>query len=149
MPPVGFYHLQRSGIETALPGLLVKAHAQGLRALVRVASEDRAEHLSDVLWTFDPRSFLPHGTARDGHPADQPIYLTSGADCPNQAGLLILLDGTDQQDLSAFTRVCDMFDGRDPAAVEAARGRWRARKTQGAELTYWQQTESGGWARKA
>jgi DNA polymerase-3 subunit chi len=41
-----------------------------------------------------------------------------------------------------------MFDGNDPAAVAAARDRWRAAKAAGHALTYWQQTDRGGWAKK-
>jgi DNA polymerase-3 subunit chi len=38
--------------------------------------------------------------------------------------------------------------GNDPAAVEAARQRWRRAQAGGHTLTYWQQTEAG-WEKKA
>ena len=41
-----------------------------------------------------------------------------------------------------------MFDGNDEAAVGAARARWRDYDAAGHALTYWQQTESGGWEKK-
>jgi DNA polymerase-3 subunit chi len=40
-----------------------------------------------------------------------------------------------------------MFDGNDPAAVEAARQRWSAAKSAGHSLTYWQQT-GAGWEKR-
>ena len=49
--------------------------------------------------------------------------------------------------LAAFDRVFDLFDGNDPAAVATARERWKAARTGGHELTYWQQTERG-WEKK-
>ncbi len=50
-------------------------------------------------------------------------------------------------DLSSFARCADLFDGDDPAAVAAARLRWRRAREAGHELTYWQQTASG-WERR-
>ncbi|HZU91869.1 MAG TPA: DNA polymerase III subunit chi, partial [Stellaceae bacterium] len=94
----------------------------------------------------DEASFLPHGSARDGHTAAQPIYLTDGPDNPNGASMLVLVDDI-AADLAAFARCADLFDGGDPAAVAAARERWRRAREAGHTLTYWQQTPTG-WARK-
>lgn len=147
MAEIGFYHLITTPLERALPRLLERAVAQGHRILVRAASAERVEHLNALLWNYDEASFLPHGSARDGHAAEQPIYLTDGADNPNGAAMLVLVDGVDVADLAAFARCADLFDGGDPAAVAAARGRWRRARDAGHMLTYWQQTPTG-WARK-
>jgi len=45
----------------------------------------------------------------------------------------------------SFARCVDMFDGRDEAAVQAARQRWKDGKAAGHTTTYWQQGERGGW----
>jgi DNA polymerase-3 subunit chi len=99
-----------------------------------------------LLWTYDDASFLPHGSARDGNPEEQPIWLTDRDDNPNQAEMLVLVDGVGANDLDAFARVADLFDGTDPQAVEAARRRWR-QAAAAHTLTYWQQTETG-WQKK-
>ncbi|MGH7099039.1 MAG: DNA polymerase III subunit chi [Stellaceae bacterium] len=149
MAEIGFYHLTATPLERALPRLLERAAASGYRILVRAASAERIEHLNAVLWTYDEASFLPHGSARDGNAAAQPIYLTEGEDNPNGAAMLVLVDAGDglAPDLAAFARIADLFDGSDPAAVAAARGRWREARAAGHALTYWQQTPSG-WERK-
>src|SRR6266446_5077253 len=77
-----------------------------------------------------------------------PIWLSDRADNPNEASMLVLIDGLAAEDLSSFTRCVDLFDGNDPAAVEAARERWRHAQAAGHSLTYWQQTEAG-WEKKA
>jgi DNA polymerase-3 subunit chi len=148
MAEIGFYHLLATPLERALPRLLERARAGGYRIIIRAASAERVEHLSALLWTYDDASFLPHGTARDGNPADQPIWLSDGDDNPNGAAMLVLVDGVEAADLAAFTRCADMFDGSDPAAVEAARERWRRAAAAGHTLTYWQQSEAG-WEKKA
>ena len=149
MTEVSFYHLQRVGLDRALPKLLEKALERGLRVLVRAGSDDRVEALNAALWTYDPDSFLPHGSKADGNSAQQPIYLTAdAAENPNAATMLVLVDGMEAEDVGVFARVLDMFDGNDAEAVEAARARWRALQAGGHALTYWQQTDSGGWEKK-
>jgi DNA polymerase-3 subunit chi len=145
---VGFYHLLTTPLERALPRLLDRARSQGFRIVVRAGSPERVEHLNTVLWTFEEASFLPHGSARDGNPATQPIWLTDLDENPNGASMLVLVDGLEANDLQLFARCADLFDGADATSVEAARGRWRRLREAGHTLTYWQQTVSG-WERKA
>jgi DNA polymerase-3 subunit chi len=148
MTEVGFYHLKTTPLERALPQLLERALAQGHRVLVRAGSDERVKALDAALWTYGEASFLPHGTARDGFAERQPVFLTAGADNPNAATMLVLVDGAQGEGLGSFRRVCDMFDGNDETAVAAARQRWRESKDAGHELTYWQQGD-GGWERRA
>lgn len=148
MAEIGFYHLLTTPIERALPRLLERARAQGYRIVVRAASSERVEHLNTLLWTWDEASFLAHGSARDGNPASQPIWLSDGQDNPNGATMLVLLDGVEAEDVSSFARCADFFDGNDDAAVASARERWRRAAASGHTLTYWQQT-AAGWEKKA
>jgi DNA polymerase III subunit chi len=145
---IGFYHLLSTPLERALPRLLERAWSQGYRIVVRAASTDRVEHLNKALWTYDEAGFLPHGSARDGTPGMQPIWLTHREENPNRASMLVVVDGLEASDLQSFARCADFFDGNDTAAVEAARGRWRRAREAGHQLTYWQQT-AAGWERKA
>ncbi len=115
--------------------------------LVLASSGERVEHLNQLLWTYDDASFLPHGSARDGNAERQPIFLTASEGNPNNATMLVLVDGAQGTGLESFQRVCDMFDGNDEAAVEEARQRWREAKAAGHTLTYWEQTQSG-WVKR-
>lgn len=148
MTAISFYHLQRTSLDRALPRLLEKVLESGHRAVVVAGSEEQVEALGVALWTYEQRSFLPHGSAADGHADRQPVYLTVDDENPNGSDVLVLVDGAASANLDGFDRVLDMFDGHDAAAVEAARARWRDLKEAGHELTYWQQTERGGWERK-
>jgi DNA polymerase-3 subunit chi len=127
MTEVSFYHLQRLPLERALPKLLERTVEAGKRAVVLVRSEERAEALADLLWTYDP--------AEDAN--------------PNGATFLFLADGADSPGLAAYERCFDLFDGNDPEAVQAARARWKSRQEAGHKLRYWQQTDRGGWQEKA
>ncbi len=140
---VDFYHLQSSSVERALPQLLDRALQSGLRAVVMAASEERIEALANHLWTFDPDSWLPHGSVKDGFAPDQPVWLTDHDENPNSAKLLVLTDGMQSTGMAAFDRCLDLFDGNSDEALAAARQRWSTAKAAGHEMHYWQQTETG------
>jgi DNA polymerase-3 subunit chi len=147
MAEIGFYHLVATALERALPRLLERALADGHRVVVLAGSEERVAHLDGLLWTYNEASFLPHGNARDGNAVRHPICLTDRDENPNGATMLVLLDGVRSDRMGEFARCCDMIDGNDQVAVEAARQRWTAAKSAGHSLTYWQQTASG-WEKR-
>ena len=148
MTDISFYHLQRSNLEDALPKLLELTLKAGKRALVRAGSAERVEALNAILWTHDKDSWLPHGTSKEGHAEDQPIWLTTESDNPNEASFVFLTDGVEAQDMATFERCFDLFDGNDDASVTAARDRWKTLKEAGHDLHYWQQDENGKWVEK-
>jgi DNA polymerase-3 subunit chi len=152
MAEIGFYHLTRTGADQALPHLLGRTLAAGQRALVLCGSPERLAALDAALWLCPDPDWLPHGTAESGHAELQPIWLAAAdpgaAGAPNGARFLFLLDGAACARLDLYERVFDLFDGADEAAVQAARRRWAAARTEGHALAYWQQT-GRGWERKA
>lgn len=157
MTDVWFYHLERASLEDVLPGLLGKSLERGWRALVRTGSAERLQALDAHLWTYRDDSFLPHGTAQQAQPEDQPVLLTTGTQNLNSAKILFLADDAEAPELdalpdpenTAYERILVLFDGRDEAALTHARARWKAVKATGADLSYWQQTTDGRWDKKA
>ena len=149
MTEISFYHLLHTPLERALPKLIEKVLESGARAVVRTGSTERAEALNGALWTYDQDSFIPHGTARDGNAALQPVWITADEENPNGADILVLADSAESADIGSYRRCLEMFDGRDDAAVADARRRWSAYKDAAHDLAYWQQTEGGGWEKKA
>ncbi len=149
MTDVRFYHLTRTPLEAALPTMLEKTLDRGQRAVVVAGSRDRVESLNAHLWTYRDPSFLPHGSARDGHAAAQPIWLTELAENPNGAQVLFLTDGAEAEELGGFEICAVLFDGQDQSALGAARVQWKRLKEAGHEVTYWQQDDQGRWSRQA
>ncbi len=147
MIEIRFYHLERTVLERALPQMLTKVLERGQRAVVMAGSEERIEALSAALWAQQADSWLPHGSARDGHAGDQLIWLTDRDENPNGATYLFLTDGVTSARIGDYQTACELFDGRDGAALKAARERWKTYKETGFALTYWQQTEKG-WEKK-
>ena len=149
MAEIRFYHLTRAPLERVLPLLLEKTLEAGERAIVMADSEERIEAINALLWTYNDRRFLPHGSAKDGFAERQPIWLTTRQENPNGANYLFLTDGAESGELDSFDRCFLLFDGRDETAVAAARKQWKALRDSGAEISYWQQDDSGRWQNKA
>ncbi len=148
MTEIRFYHLQTQDTAQALPLILTKALAGDHRIVVRAANDKDVEKLNEQLWVFRSESFLPHGSKKDGHSEDQPIWLTDIDENPNKADVLILTGGTSSEQVSDYNLCCEMFDGRNEDAVIATRKKWKTYKESGFEATYWQQNEKGGWDKK-
>ncbi len=130
-----------------MPQILEKVLARGDRVVVMAGSPERVEALNAALWTYNDRSFLPHGSSRDGFAEDQPIWLTAVEENPNGAAMLVMADGATCSDVAKWPSAIEIFDGGDETAVAAARERWRAYKDAGHTLTYWKQTDEGKWAK--
>ena len=143
-----FYHLEGSTLEGVLPELLEKTRARGWRAVVK-APEARLSALDNYLWTYKDDSFLPHG--RDDEPMgdQQPILLTATAVNSEAAQCAFLVDGEDMDMAPETERCIVMINGRSETDVARARAQWKRLKAAGASLSYWQQTERGGWEKKA
>jgi DNA polymerase-3 subunit chi len=149
---VRFYHLQRARLESVLPVILERCRQRGERVLVLAGSAERVEALAALLWTYKPDSFLPHGTARDGEAALQPIFLApaeAAAENPNGASVLILSDGAQHPGVGEFRLACELFDGHDEAAVATAREQWRRYRAAGHAVVYFQQDDGGKWQETA
>jgi DNA polymerase-3 subunit chi len=143
-----FYHLERRRVDEALPTLLEHALDEGRRVLVRAASDEMVAALNERLWTYDDASFLPHGAAGDGDPMTQPVFLTTELENSNAATMLVRLSGAETGDADdTFDLIVILFDGRDEAALALARGEWRRLKDQGRAISYWRESDEGGWER--
>jgi len=149
MAELWFYHLERSDVEHALPPLLEKCLQRGWRALVRAGAPERVEALDAALWTYRDESFLPHGREGEANAERQPILLTTSQSNLNGAQALFLVDGAEPGDVTGFARACLLFDGRDEAALELARSRWKHMKDAGVEASYWRESATGKWEKQA
>lgn len=149
MTEVLFYHLQHQPLDAVLPGLLEKCLERQWRAVVQGRDRERIDALNDSLWSYRDDAFLPHGIAGGKHDAAQPILLTDGPGNANEATVRFLVDRADPPDLNPYQRAVFIFDGNDEEALADARLRWKEMKAGGHEVTYWQQSERGGWVKKA
>jgi DNA polymerase-3 subunit chi len=144
-PEFWFYHLESQPLQAALPLLLEKTLERGWRACVRFSTPERLDTIDSALWTYRDDSFLPHGTARDGHAARQPVVLTLDAGNPNDAQALFLLEMAIESEPARFARIVRLFGNADEEARALARTEWKTAKEAGFEVSYWRQDAGGTW----
>ncbi len=146
MGAVFFYHLTETPLEATLPMLIGKARGAGWRILVRGHDDTLLGRLDTVLWQGD--GFAPHGIAGGPHDADQPVLLgnrpSDGFECVMSVGGAEI----SAEEVRTLERCCIIFDGHDGAALETARGQWKALTEAGCSAQYWAQ-ESESWTKKA
>ena len=142
-----FYHLERRALEEVLPGLVEKSRQRGWKALIRADTADRADAIDTLLWTYDDQSFLPHAQMGDGDASRQPVLITVEEGNPNKAEILFCVGGAQpdwsDEKLSHLARSVLLFDGRDSAALAAARQSWKEARDAGHDVTYWKESPSG------
>lgn len=145
-----FYHLTQGGAEATLLQLLPKALGAGWQVELRGTDRAGMQQMDEALWRGPDDGFLPHGLAGGDHDADQPVLLTWDGIDPTGRACLMMVQGAHipVEDVAARTRVCILFDGHDPAAVDHARGQWRAVTGAGISAQYWAQ-DGGRWVKKA
>lgn len=151
MSRIDFYHLQKQTLEQVLPKLIEKAYAAGGNIKIKVGNEARVEFINSLLWTYNDESFIPHGSKKDGFAKEQPIWLSSEDDNPNQAEMLFLVDGAliSTTEENGFTRIFNIFDGNNEESLQQARTFWKDVTAAGWEKNYFQQDDAGRWSKKA
>lgn len=142
---VRFYHLQKVTLAQALPRLLEKIYAKGMKTKVLMQDAEDIKTMDQSLWTYSTSVFLPHGSAPDSFAQEQPIWLTTGNDNPNDAEVLVVCRGADPGADPRFKIICFIFDGTDPDNLAQARARWLDYQQKDYNLSYWQQNDKGAW----
>jgi DNA polymerase-3 subunit chi len=154
MSEIHFYHLQIHPLDRALPKLLEKSLERDWHVCLQMRTPEKCAALNELLWNVGEDGFLPHGTAEDGDVEFQPIYLTMGSENPNGAQIRFFVECAQIAPALAasaepYERLVIMFDGNDENELNDARAQWKALKDTGLPMSYFQQTESGGWEKKA
>jgi len=145
MTQISFYEIIASPVERVLPKLLEKVKSSGKRAVILVESEEKVEALSHVLWTYAQQSFLAHGTKKEGRAENQPIWLTNVPENPNNASVLILVDGCEDRNVDSYERCLYLYDGSLKESVSLAKEKKAIYEQQGHRIVTWRQDPSGQW----
>lgn len=134
MTKVGFYVVQdntpgkRLEVAVRLAG---KAFAQGHRVFINAVDEQQARAIDELLWSFRPASFLPHGLHGQEH-ADT-MAIGWGQEPNNHKDLLINLQLDIPPFFSRFERVAEVVT-QDAASLAALRESWKFYQSRGYQL---------------
>lgn len=144
---VDFYHLTRTPLERVLPRIAERILKGGGRLLIVASDEGVRSQLDQLLWTYSPESFLPHGVTGGEDDARQLVLIGGAAEALNGAENIALADGVWRDEALAFTRAFHFFtDERIPEARLA----WKKLAgSEEVERRYWKQDEGGRWEQAA
>lgn len=134
MTLIGFYVVQ-----SAAPGqrlqvaarLVDKAFQRGHRIFINANDQAQASELDELLWSFRPASFLPHGLYGLEH--SDTIGIGWGQEPEHHNDLLINLQLAIPPFFSRFQRVAEVVT-QEPASLAALRSSWKFYKERGYQL---------------
>lgn len=139
MSRVDFYVLTNNVAEGKLRftcRLVHKIYTLGKSAYIHAASEDQAQRLDDLMWTFDQSSFVPHRRHADRDKDEPQAPIMIGHEAPSEirsADVLISLLESVPAYADRFDRVAELVDN-DPQEKQSARERFRQYRERGFEL---------------
>jgi DNA polymerase III subunit chi len=134
MTLVGFYVVQTSDSGQRLrvaARLADKAFQRGHRIFIHATDEAQATELNELLWSFRPASFLPHGLHGQEH--SESIAIGWGQEPDNHNDLLINLQLEIPSFFSRFARVAEVVT-QEPDSLAALRKSWKFYKERGYQL---------------
>ena len=134
MTRVGFYVVQAADQAQRLKvavRLADKAFQQGHKIFINAVDEAQARTLDELLWTYRPASFLPHGL--HGEEQSDTIAIGWGQEPQGHNDLLINLQLEIPGFFSRFRRVAEVVT-QDASSLEALRRAWTFYKERGYQL---------------
>ena len=134
MTRVGFYVIQDKDKQQRLhvaARLANKAFQQGLQIYINAENEEQARALDELLWSFHPGSFLPHGLTGEEH--SEKIAIGWGQAPDNHSDFLINLKLSIAPFFGLFHRVAEVVT-QDPESLAALRESWTYYKERGYQL---------------
>jgi len=134
MTLVGFYVMQTSDPGQRLrvaARLADKAFQRGHRIFINATDEAQATEINELLWSFRPASFLPHGLHGQEH--CETIAIGWGQEPNNHNDLLINLQLEIPSFFSRFARVAEVVT-QEPDSLAALRKSWTFYKERGYQL---------------
>lgn len=136
MPRIDFYLLDDpapNGVALLACRLTEKAFQLGHSIYIQAASEEQAQALDKLLWTFKQGSFLPHARHPGSDGETAPILIGHAAELQTEAHVLINLGAEIPAFYLRFSRVAELV-GPGEAARQQARRRFRTYRDSGCEL---------------
>ena len=146
MLQISFYQLKDTNADNTLLMLVKKTIALGKKMLV-FCPKPTAFKVNDVLWTHEPKSWLPHGIDTELGAEVSSVWICSDmTNNPINADYLMLLDGAIPESWNGFKRAFIVFNESSQSQMQWARSHWKECKGQpNVKLDYFAQDANGHW----
>jgi len=137
MTEVIFIETSASRMEIRACEIVEENYARGRRLQIITLDQDQAERLDDLLWTFKPDSFIPHGLwVASPDETTQPVVITSTKE-PVAGMDSLLMMGYGEVDLvSQFSHAFHFVVVDNQERLDSSRGYWTLLKDAGFSLRH-------------
>ena len=100
-------------------------YARGNRVQIVVVDQEQAERLDDLLWTFKPDSFVPHGLwAGSPHEPEEPVVITTGKEALKDMDALLMMGYSDVDLVRQFSHVFHLVVTDNQERLDNSRRYW-------------------------
>ena len=137
MTEVTFVEITASRMEMRACEIAEENYARGRRVQILAVDQEQAERLDDLLWTFKPVSFIPHGlwVGSPDEPA-QPVVITTKRDAVEGMDCLLMMGYSEVDLVSRFSHAVHLVVPDNQERLESSRRYWTLLKDAGFSLTH-------------
>ncbi len=137
-----FYRFSRTESLVGVARLTAQVRGRDLSIHILCRDEEHAQTVSEALWVHN--EFLPHSL----HASDPISGITVAAEI-GEADVLFVIDDSKLPEQVDHGLICYLFHAADLDVVESRRKDWKRLRESNQTLSYWAETEQGGWEKKA
>jgi len=137
MTEVLFVETTASRMEVRACEIAEGLYAKGGSLLIIAEDDKQAERLDDLLWTFKPDSFVPHGiSSGSADEADQPVLITTANERLKKRNSLLMMDYLEAELVGQFPHAVHLVVVDNPERLVASREYWTQLKEAGFTLRH-------------
>ena len=137
MPKIIFIEVTESRMEVSACQIAERTYLRGDRLQITAADQQQAARLDDLLWTFKPDSFVPHGFF--GGEKDEllpPVVITTEPEKIPGFESLLMLDYCPVETVAQFSQAIHLVIVDNRERLAASRDYWIQLKEAGFSLSH-------------
>ena len=137
MTEVIFIEVTASRMEMLACEIAERIYAQGKRLQIIAANDEQASRLDDLLWTYKPDNFVPHGIWKGSeNQVAQPVVITAHQERVPGIEHLLMLDYCEVELVGQFSDATHLVVADNRERLEASRRYWTLLKDAGFTLRH-------------
>ncbi|NIQ90326.1 MAG: DNA polymerase III subunit chi [Deltaproteobacteria bacterium] len=137
MTEITFVEVTASRMEIRACEIAERIYAEGGRLQIIAIDEEQAARLDDLLWTYKPDNFVPHGLWKGmDNESDQPVVITSRKERVPGITSLLTMDYCPVKMVRDFSNVIHVVVVDNQERLEASRRYWTLLKDAGFSLRH-------------
>lgn len=114
--------------------VVASSHQAGKKVFIQTNTQEEANQLNDLLWTYEDDSFIPHALFDPSDTTPPPVQIGYSTSPPKPEGILLNLSSQIPGFYQSFEQLIEIVFS-DPVMQQLARDRYKTYRDSGHELT--------------